>query len=115
MPVFRTPAMNGVLDDDVAVAKPWGLNGGASLPRLREGIERFMITDINDPGASAKAQSEIYVMYDQIGSLVSVFNHVPGGANVLYMDGHVEFVRYPGLSPVNRNMGVITGILNGSQ
>jgi len=22
-------------------------------------------------------------------------NHTPGGANVLYMDGHVEVVRYP--------------------
>lgn len=25
----------------------------------------------------------------------SRFNHLPGGCNVLYMDGHVEFVRYP--------------------
>ena len=25
---------------------------------------------------------------------VAVFNHVPGGANVLYMDGHVEFQKY---------------------
>jgi prepilin-type N-terminal cleavage/methylation domain-containing protein/prepilin-type processing-associated H-X9-DG protein len=115
LPVFRTIEMNGVLDEDVTVSEPWGMNGGTTLPRLREGIERFMITDINDPAASAKAQSEIYVMYDQVGSLVSVFNHVPGGSNVLYMDGHVEFVRYPGPSPVNRNMGVITGILNGSQ
>ena len=22
------------------------------------------------------------------------FNHVPGGSNVLYMDGHVEFLKY---------------------
>ncbi|MFP4172234.1 MAG: H-X9-DG-CTERM domain-containing protein, partial [Candidatus Hydrogenedentota bacterium] len=22
------------------------------------------------------------------------FNHIPGGSNVLYMDGHVEFVRF---------------------
>ena len=26
----------------------------------------------------------------------SDFNHVPGGANKLYMDGHVEFLKYPG-------------------
>jgi len=24
---------------------------------------------------------------------VALFNHVPGGSNVLYMDGHVEFVK----------------------
>jgi len=30
------------------------------------------------------------------------FNHVPGGSNVLYMDGHVEFERYPGDFPVNQ-------------
>jgi prepilin-type processing-associated H-X9-DG protein len=28
-------------------------------------------------------------------------NHIPGGCNVLYMDGHVEFVRYPGETPVS--------------
>jgi len=28
------------------------------------------------------------------------FNHVPGGSNVLYMDGHVEFVRYSVEYPV---------------
>ena len=32
--------------------------------RLREGIERFFITDINNPAAGAKAQSSIPVMFD---------------------------------------------------
>jgi len=27
------------------------------------------------------------------------FNHVPGGANVLYMDGHVGFQKYPQIDP----------------
>ena len=35
---------------------------------------------------------------NQAGGIV--FNHVPGGANVLFLDGHVEFVRYPGKFPV---------------
>jgi len=78
-------------------------NGKTMALRLREGIERFYITDINNPAASSKAQSEIFVMYDDIsGAKVEYFNHVPGGANVLYMDGHVAFVRYPGESPVSR-------------
>ena len=25
----------------------------------------------------------------------SVFNHLPGGGNILYMDGHVSFAKYP--------------------
>ncbi len=77
--------------------------------RLREGIERFYITDINNPAASAKAQSEIFVVYDDINAAVDIkyFNHVPGGANVLYMDGHASFVRYPGESPVSRYFGAL--------
>jgi prepilin-type processing-associated H-X9-DG protein len=54
------------------------------------------------------AQSELAVMHDKMqtfdaqdtGEPVDInFNHVPGGCNVLYMDGHVEFVRYPQMEP----------------
>ncbi len=70
---------------------------------LKEGIERFLITDINNPAGAAKAQSTLPVMLDfwaedksTFGSTgnVSAYNHVPGGSNVLYMDGHVAFVKY---------------------
>ena len=69
---------------------------GENLPmlRFREGIERFFITDINSPASSAKAQSQLPVMWDVVGESVSIFNHVPGGANVLFADGHVEFQKY---------------------
>jgi prepilin-type N-terminal cleavage/methylation domain-containing protein/prepilin-type processing-associated H-X9-DG protein len=78
------------------------------LYRLREGIERFFITDINNPAASSTAQSELVVMYDAwagaggwAGSRpVTQYNHVPSGSNVLYMDGHVQFVKYPSHYPV---------------
>jgi prepilin-type N-terminal cleavage/methylation domain-containing protein/prepilin-type processing-associated H-X9-DG protein len=70
--------------------------GGNTLYRLREGIERFLITDINNPGASAAGSSEIPIFWDHISTLVKDFAHVPGGGNVLYLDGHVEFIRYPG-------------------
>ena len=69
--------------------------------RLREGIERFLITDINNPAASAVAQSEVPIMFDEVSDRVEWFSHVPGGCNVLYLDGHVEFVKYPGEWPVN--------------
>jgi prepilin-type processing-associated H-X9-DG protein len=36
---------------------------------------------------------------DVSGDYAGNFNHVPGGGNVLYMDGHVEFIKYPGEAP----------------
>lgn len=70
-------------------------SGEDTVYRLREGIERFFITDINNPAASATAQSELAIMWDIVSVIPSDYNHVPGGANVLFMDGHVEFIRYP--------------------
>ncbi len=85
-----------------------------TIHHLREGIERFLISDINNPAATAKAQSDITVMYDMAmsdsGTLydqicpgpphsshlrADMFNHAPGGSNVLFLDGHVEFAKYP--------------------
>lgn len=79
--------------------------GEVTIYRLRDGIERFFVTNINDPGATAVSQSAIAIMHDMVSSKPSygdstIFNHVPGGGNVLYMDGHAAFVRYPGDWPV---------------
>jgi prepilin-type N-terminal cleavage/methylation domain-containing protein/prepilin-type processing-associated H-X9-DG protein len=76
-------------------------SGTVEVALLREGIERFMITDINNPAGSAEAQSTIPVIWDAsevnggYTDGVSMFNHVPGGGNVLYLDGHVAWVKYP--------------------
>ena len=84
--------------------------GSTTFYRLREGIERFFITDINNPAASNQAQSEIFVMWDDFNPLSPEFmNHIPGGCNVLYMDGHVGFEKYPGTSPVSKAFGSIIG------
>lgn len=76
-----------------------------TLYRLREGIERFLITDINNPAATALAQSTLPVMWDRMATDIARdgFNHLPGGANVLYLDGHVAFIRFPGEHPVTRS------------
>jgi prepilin-type N-terminal cleavage/methylation domain-containing protein/prepilin-type processing-associated H-X9-DG protein len=90
-----------------------GSGGGSSIYRAREGIERFFITDINNPAGSAQAQSEVPIMMDIVTSpaaanlvnasvgnpydstgMEASFNHSPGGSNVLYMDGHVQFLKY---------------------
>jgi len=84
-----------LVDEDWTLENPVGDTD--TFLRLRDGIERFLITDINNPGASALAQSELPIMWDQLSKLAaSEFVHVPSGSNVLYLDGHVEFVRYLG-------------------
>ncbi|GMU92908.1 MAG: hypothetical protein AMXMBFR4_19660 [Candidatus Hydrogenedentota bacterium] len=98
-------------DGDVElVHKDWQLTtpigGKTSFPRFREGIERFFITDINDPTRSSEAQSTLPVFWDELSQDETThFIHVPGGCNVLYLDGHVQFIRYGGLKgapyPVN--------------
>ena len=83
---------------------------GRIIYRFREGIERFFITDINNPAASSKAQSELAIMWDELSTRTEIFNHIPGGCNVLYLDGHVEFMRYPSDGhPVNATMAYIFG------
>lgn len=76
-----------------------------SLYWFKEGAERFLITDINNPAGSAHAQSSVAVTWDNInfdagdydpGFVYEGFNHIPGGTNVMFMDGHVEFAKYPG-------------------
>ncbi len=86
-----------VADSDWDVVDGTGNGGGDKINRMREGIERFLITDINNPAGSAMSQTELPVMWDEIsGDNATHFNHVPGGCNVLYMDGHVKFLKYDG-------------------
>ena len=114
LPLFDPEFLTGVEDvftntDKSVYDNDVELPSGKTIFRLREGIERFFISDINNPAASNVAQSELPVMWDSVWIPArtdtsepgaSYFNHVPGGGNVLYMDGHVDFVRYPGTWPV---------------
>lgn len=104
-------------DQDVTVEMGLGNGTSDKVYRLREGVERFMITDINNPGASAMAQSTIWVMGDMIGVNPTFYNHIPGGSNILYMDGHVEFARYQqfGPGPVNSGVGYCVLALQGAK
>lgn len=100
----RLTAAGTVMDDDGVTRL-----SGSYMP-LKEGIERFFVTDINNPAGSAQAQSTFFVMYDhytngvdyvsQTGGAQARFNHIPGGSNVLYMDGHVEFLKLNSKAPL---------------
>lgn len=90
-----------------------GNSGGPTVYRLREGIERFTITDINNPAGSAMAQSQLPIMSDIIAGQnnINYFSHIPGGVNVLYMDGHVEFIKYPGKDFAAAGFATLVGLL----
>ncbi len=108
------------------IASDWVANGddspfneditypGGTCYRLREGIERFFITDINNPAGSAMAQSEIFIMHDDVNDQrPDMMNHLPGGCNVLFMDGHVSFSRYPSIFPVSVAWAIMNGQMFG--
>ena len=87
------------LEDDLVYTLPTGNSRFAAdteltAYRFREGIERFLITNINDPAASAEAQSTLALLWDRVSTAVADFNHLPGGSNVLYLDGHVAYQAY---------------------
>ncbi len=102
-----------IVDQDMSVAEGAGNAGGSTIYRLREGIERFMITDINNPAAGAMAQSTVWVMCDFVSTVPAAYSHVPGGGNVLYMDGHVAFLRYSetGPAPINGPFATTVGFI----
>jgi prepilin-type N-terminal cleavage/methylation domain-containing protein/prepilin-type processing-associated H-X9-DG protein len=106
------PTYNGVSVEDPSLWAFVGSGGGDDVLRLKEGIERFFITDINNPSGSAVAQSTLAIKWDQQQAVQTngqiKFHHLPGGGNVLYMDGHVEFFKYPNEKmPMTGLMGAI--------
>ena len=94
-------ALLRIAGEDWEVPDGYGNGGGDTLYRIKEGNERFMITDVNNPQTSAMAQSTIWAMMDAFANYdnISYFNHVPGGCNVLFMDGHVSWIPYVPPSP----------------
>ncbi len=73
----------------------WGNAGGNTLNRMSSGVDRFLITDINTTFTGNETGSSVVpVLWDQISTVITQFNHVPAGQNVLYLDGHVDFLRY---------------------
>ncbi len=84
------------MDEDLIVFGGHAPGGGNIYRRTRIDAGRIFITDINNPANSAVADSQLPVLFDSSSdSGRIIMNHEPLGGNVLYLDGHVEFRRYP--------------------
>jgi prepilin-type processing-associated H-X9-DG protein len=96
---ISNPAFNSWRDMNVNIASfgfsGMGISGGDMLYRLTQGVDRFLIEDINTIFTGDETGASIIpVMWDQISTNITEFSHVPAGQNCLYLDGHVEFHRY---------------------
>lgn len=61
----------------------------------------------NQPGSGSPVQFSIPLVWDRVPPAETEFSHQPAGCNVLYLDGHVAFVRYsyyngPDCFPITR-------------
>jgi len=84
-------------DTDLEVGEGNGNGGGSVIYRLREGVGRVLAADPQNPMDVAQIESRIPVIMDR-----GFLNHIPAGCNVLFMDGHVEFILFPRKWPVTR-------------
>jgi prepilin-type N-terminal cleavage/methylation domain-containing protein len=92
LPISDT-ATNAWRDYDIDVASfgfaGSGNNDSDTLYRIRRDMERFLCPDLN-----VSCLAEVPVMWDQMSTAVSEWNHLPPFQHVLYLDGHVEGIRY---------------------
>ena len=52
------------------------------------------LPDLGEGETDEPVHAGVAVMWDRVSPKPEEFNHVPGGSNVLHIDGSVEFVRY---------------------
>jgi prepilin-type N-terminal cleavage/methylation domain-containing protein len=96
---ISNPALNSWRDRNSNIASfgfvAMGNAGGDIINRLTQGVDRFLIEDINSIFTGDETGASIIpIMWDQISTNITEFSHVPAGQNSLYLDGHVEFHRY---------------------
>ncbi len=106
-PEVANGAQSFALDISDLAGQHFGNGGGEVIHHFRGGVERFLITDINDTVATAGAESTIAVMADVAALNPFKFNHNPDGCNVLYMDGHVAWAHYPGKDFTSKSIAIM--------
>lgn len=69
-----------------------GADPDRKLYKLRTGVEQLLFDDLPDPEAVTKAQSQIPVLIDIAAWCIKDESATYSGTEVLFLDGHVEFV-----------------------
>ena len=95
-------------DDDIVVPEGRGNVGSSKLNRLATYADTFLMTDTNViiSGTETRA-STIPVLWDRPSTNPKNFSHHRGsktGGHVLYIDGHVEFIRFGEKFPMTETM-----------
>ncbi len=84
-------------DKDIVVADGKGNGGSNVIHRLKRGAESFL----NDP---PKTAADIPIVWDRPYTDPANFSHIPPSGNVLYLDGHIEFVKLGEKFPMTETM-----------
>ena len=80
---------------------------------LRQGVERFFLGDEAASSAPVAMRSQIPVIIERPSRHRTIRNESEAyGGNVLYLDGHVEFVVYPGKWPMTEKTIELLGQLD---
>ena len=105
---YRERLAEGGAFDDYLHAASTSDQKSLSFCILRRGVERFFIDDMFTPWK--KIQEDCAYTCTIVPLLIErPENHRPSGGNVLYLDGHIEFIEYPGKWPMTKKT---IGILN---
>lgn len=75
------------------------------LRRLKRDVEYFFVENRSDPLAAANTRAAIPIMFETVES--TVFGSDPDGANILYLDGHVDYVRFGSQFPVTADVQAV--------
>jgi len=90
------------LDGDLTVPKGMGNEGSDKILQLREGVERFGIPRLQNIGAAQLPGACLVPLLIERPD-----NHAPKGGNVLYIDGHVEFINYGNWPMTDRTINAL--------
>lgn len=65
------------------------------------------------PDLPTKSETQVPLIWDVISAIPGGgvgFNHVPGGCNVLYLDGHVDFQKLGNQFPASTANAVLNSL-----
>src|SRR5690606_7768798 len=87
--------------DDLPAPPGRGSFGTDTFYRLRDGVGDAIAEKLGVTGSAAQLDAKIPVIWDKSdvwvygdGSIAVDFSHIPDGANVAFLDGHVEYLKY---------------------